>query len=41
MIEDANGQGWLVMMDANVDAIAQEMRVPQVLKDASTRCAIR
>ncbi|MHB1214399.1 MAG: DUF302 domain-containing protein [Thiobacillus sp.] len=33
MIEDANGQGWLVMMDVNVDAIAKEMRVPQALKD--------
>lgn len=34
MIEDANGQGWLVMMDVNVDAIAKEMRVPQALKDS-------
>lgn len=33
LIEDASGQGWLVMMDVNVDAIAQEMRVPQALKD--------
>lgn len=33
MIEDAKGQGWLVMMDVNVDAIAKEMRVPQALKD--------
>ncbi len=34
MIEDASGQGWLVMMDVNVDAIAKEMRVPQMLKDS-------
>ncbi|WP_324779570.1 DUF302 domain-containing protein [Thiobacillus sedimenti] len=33
LIEDAKGQGWLVMMDVNVDAIAKEKRVPQVLKD--------
>jgi len=33
MIEDANGQGWLVMMDVNVDMLAQEKRVPQALKD--------
>lgn len=33
MIEDASGKGWLVMMDVNVDAIAQEMQVPQALKD--------
>ncbi len=33
MIEDADGQGWLVMMDVNVDMLAQEKRVPQALKD--------
>jgi uncharacterized protein (DUF302 family) len=33
LIEDAKGQGWLVMMDVNVDAIAKEKRLPQVLKD--------
>jgi len=33
LIEDASGQGWLVMMDVNVDAIAKEKRVPQALKD--------
>ncbi len=33
MIEDAEGQGWLVMMDVNVDMLAQEKRVPQALKD--------
>ena len=33
LIEDASGQGWLVMMDVRVDAIAQEMRVLQALKD--------
>ncbi len=33
MIEDANGQGWLVMMDVNVDALAKEKHLPQALKD--------
>lgn len=33
LIEDAKGQGWLVMMDVNVDAVAQEKRLPQALKD--------
>lgn len=33
LIEDANGQGWLVMMDVNVDAVAKEKSVPKVLKD--------
>ena len=33
LIEDAKGRGWLVMMDVNVDAIAQEKRLPQALKD--------
>jgi uncharacterized protein (DUF302 family) len=33
LIEDASGQGWLVMMDVNVDAVAQEKRLPAALKD--------
>lgn|SRR5512143_546495 len=33
LIEDAKGQGWLVMMDVNVDAVAKEKRLPKVLKD--------
>lgn len=33
LIEDASGQGWLVMMDVNVDAVAKEKNVPQVLKE--------
>jgi uncharacterized protein (DUF302 family) len=33
LIEDANGQGWLVMMDVNVDAVAKEKRLPQALKN--------
>ncbi|MGE5320368.1 MAG: DUF302 domain-containing protein [Hyphomicrobiaceae bacterium] len=33
LIEDAKGQGWLVMMDVNVDAIAKEKRLPPALKD--------
>lgn len=33
LIEDKDGTGWLVMMDVNVDAIAQEMRVPDALKN--------
>ena len=32
LIEDAKGQGWLVMMDVNVDAVAQEKRLPEALK---------
>jgi uncharacterized protein (DUF302 family) len=32
LIEDANGQGWLVMMDVNVDSVAQEKRLPPALK---------
>ena len=36
LIEDAKGQGWLVMMDVNVDAVAKEKRLPQVLKDRVT-----
>ncbi len=32
LIEDAKGQGWLVMMDVNVDAVAQEKRLPPALK---------
>ena len=32
LIEDAKGQGWLVMMDVNVDALAQEKRLPEALK---------
>ncbi len=32
LIEDASGQGWLVMMDVNVDAVAQEKRLPEALK---------
>ncbi len=32
LIEDANGQGWLVMMDVNVDAVAKEKRLPDALK---------
>lgn len=33
LIEDANGQGWLVMMDVNVDAVAKEKRLSQALKN--------
>ena len=33
LIEDAKGQGWLVMMDVNVDSVAKEKRLPQALKD--------
>jgi len=33
LIEDANGQGWLVMMDVNVDAVTKEKRLPQALKN--------
>ena len=32
LIEDANGQGWLVMMDINVDSVAQEKRLSPALK---------
>lgn len=32
LIEDAQGQGWLVMMDVNVDSVAKEKRLPQALK---------
>jgi hypothetical protein len=33
LIEDADGQGWLVMMDVNVDAVAKEKRLPHALKN--------
>jgi uncharacterized protein (DUF302 family) len=32
LIEDAKGQGWLVMMDVNVDQVAKEKRLPPALK---------
>jgi uncharacterized protein (DUF302 family) len=32
LIEDEKGQGWLVMMDVNVDAVAKEKRLPGHLK---------
>jgi uncharacterized protein (DUF302 family) len=32
LIEDASGQGWLVMMDINVDSVAREKRLPPALK---------
>lgn len=32
LIEDARGQGWLVMMDVSVDAVAKEKRLPPALK---------
>jgi len=32
LIEDDKGQGWLVMMDVNVDAVAKEKRLPAHLK---------
>lgn len=32
LIEDAKGQAWLIMMDIDVDALAQEKRVPPALK---------
>ena len=32
LIEDAKGQGWLVMMDINVDQVAKEKRLPPALK---------
>jgi uncharacterized protein (DUF302 family) len=34
LIEDANGQGWLVMTDINVDLVAKEKRLQQ---DLTTR----
>lgn len=33
LIEDASGQGWLVMMDVNVDSVAKEARLSQALKE--------
>lgn len=32
LIEDDKGQGWLVMMDVNVDSVAKEKRLPAALK---------
>lgn len=32
LIEDAQGRGWLVMMDVNVGQVAQEKRIPPPLK---------
>jgi uncharacterized protein (DUF302 family) len=32
LIEDAKGQGWLVMMDVNVNSVAQEKRLPSALR---------
>ncbi|HET9462516.1 MAG TPA: DUF302 domain-containing protein [Thiobacillus sp.] len=32
LIEAASGKGWLVMMDVNIDAVAQEKRLPAALK---------
>lgn len=32
LIEDAQGQGWLVMMDVNTDAIAREKALPEDLR---------
>jgi len=32
LIEDEKGQGWLVMMDVNVEALAKEKRLPAPLK---------
>ena len=32
LIEDAKGQGWLVMMDVNVNEVAKEKRLPPALK---------
>ena len=32
LIEDAKGQSWLIMMDIDVNALAQEKRVPSALK---------
>ncbi|MDO9465725.1 MAG: DUF302 domain-containing protein [Thiobacillus sp.] len=36
LIEDASGQGWLVMMDVSIDAVAQEKRLPPALKERIT-----
>ncbi|MBW8329634.1 MAG: DUF302 domain-containing protein [Thiobacillus sp.] len=33
LIEDANGQGLLVMMDVNIDSVAQEKRLTPALKN--------
>ncbi len=33
LIEDAKGQGWLVMMDVSVDDVAKEKRLPADLKE--------
>jgi uncharacterized protein (DUF302 family) len=32
LIEDANGQGWLVMMDVNVDAVAKNKNLTPAMK---------
>ena len=32
LVEDAKGQAWLIMMDIDVDAVAQQKRVPPALK---------
>lgn len=32
LIEDAKGKAWLIMMDIDVDAVAQEKKVPPALK---------
>jgi hypothetical protein len=37
LIEDAKGQGWLVMMDVNVDAVAQEKRLPALKRIEAVR----
>jgi flagellar basal body-associated protein FliL len=31
MIEDANGQGWLIMTDINVDLLAKDKKLQQEL----------
>lgn len=36
LIEDASGQGWLVMMDVSIDAVAKEKRLPPELKERIT-----
>ncbi len=33
LIEDADGQGWLVMMDVNVEVVAKQQRLSVALKD--------
>lgn len=33
LIEDPKGQGWLVMMDVNVDVVAKEQKLPSELKE--------